>query len=910
MKTTIHLASCRFCRIFMTLGAAILVLGGLPGAKAQTDNFDDGDDNGWVRLGVLAPFGGVNTYSFPNGPYGKGYRIQCVSVPALGSSGTARAVAYRTNEYTDFYMSVDVVDWNNNLNQALVLIGRMTGLTNQLSPCPLPACPPGLGTVNGYICNYDANQSGVSPSNARGGQFQINRLVNEAPATIATANITLTAGKSYRMILKAVADLITAQLYDLEDLSAPLVTIQVNDSTYTSGVNGLISFSRDGTVTDVTFDNYYAATTDPNTDIAPAIRHPVPGTPQVVTRTPTNRFSNFISPSSAISFTAKTFATNEINTSATKLYLNGVDVSSALAPLPANSPTASFTAPGVLVENTLYAARIELANTIGALKSTNTFWFDTFSDAYLTNAPVKTIELEDYNYDGGKYQLDPITLSGYDTNGIPVNGAGVGYWDLVGTPEIDYHDNRTSAEGGWNDFRLTDFVGTLQGNRQDIRDLNHPEPSTPPWVDPSRPNDNTRHKYDLLGMKEYGVARTEAGEWLNYTRSFVTTNYYVFLRCGSYGAQPVRLDLVGGDPTTTNQTTTPLGTFQVQSHLMQINYRYEPLLASGVPVVVRLSGTNTLRVTMGGTASKDNRLLYLNYLLFVPTSTGPTVFDNFNDGNDTSPAPAWQHYDPMLQAGNPTGGTWTFPGGNSYRIQALPSPNPATFSQGRAGSVLPYNYTDFYESVDVTAWDDTIHQVFGVLARVTTPGLGTTAGYLFSYDRGNPASSTAGDMDIIRLVNEFPVGLTVTGADSIHLQTNKQYRFVFMGTGGNLTGQVYELPNTSTPIINMTASDTDYTSGSPGLLVANNNSPTYEGPGDATFDNFLATTAEPRLTANLAGGVVTVTWPLIPFTLQSATTLSPPSWTSVTNGITQISDQNYYSTPASGAAQYFRLIYP
>jgi hypothetical protein len=588
------------------------------------------------------------------------------------------------------------------------------------------------------------------------------------------------------------------------------------------------------------------------------------------------------------------------------LYLNGADVSSTLVPLPANGSTASFTATAALVENTVYAARIELQNTAGGLKSSHTFWFDTFSDSYLTNAPVKTIELEDYNYGGGQYQLDPIPLSGYDTNGFPINGAGVGYYDSVATMDVDYHDNRTSPDGGFNEYRTFDFAGTLQGNRQEIRDANHPEPSTPPWLDQARANDNTRHKYEVLGMKEYGVVRTEAGEWLNYTRAFTATNYYVFLRCGSYGVQPVQLDLVGGDISTTNQTLTSLGTFPVQNHLMQMNYRYEPLTRSGVPVVVRLSGTNTLRVTLGGTAVKDNRQLYLNYLLFVPTSVGPTVFDNFNDGNDT--APAWTHLDPLAAFG--AGGTWSFPGGNSYRIQAASSPDPGNLGPGRAASVLPGFYNDFYQSVDILNWDDTVRQAFGLLARVGTPGLGSTSGYLFSYERGNVSDPNGGDLDISRITGEAASGLTTVGTDKIHFEAGKHYRLVFIGSGENFTGQVYELPDASNPIRSITASDSIYTSGQAGLVVANNNTPTYVGGADATFDNFLVTTAEPRLSASLSAGTLTVTWPLIPFALQSSPTLTSPTWTTISTGISQIGEQNSYSTPVSGAAQYFRLIYP
>ena len=890
---------------FLSIAAAILTLGWHINSSAQSDNFDDGDDNGWIRDNTIAPYGGINTYSFPNGPFGKGYRIQCTSSAALlgacGSCGTARAFVYRTNDYTDFYVAVDLIAWNNGLDQALVLLARGTGLTNQLSPCPLGGtCPPGFGTASGYVCNWDVNQDGATAGDFRGGQFQINTVNGESPSTIAAAYATPVPGKVYRMVFKGVGTLLTAQLYDLEDLTAPIVIIQADNGAYTEGVSGVVSFSRDGTTTDVTFDNYYAAATDPNTDIAPAIRHEIPGTPQVVIRTPAARFTNFHPTSSGLSFTANTFATNVIDAAATKVFLNGVNVSSSLV-LPANGTSGIFSLLPILAENTVYAGRIETQTTGGApLKATNTFWFDTFTDSYLTNAPVKTIEAEDYNYSNGTFQPDPIPVSGIATNTVQINGSGVGYLDEPGTPDVDFHDNRTSVEGGWADYRLFDYVGTIQGNRDDIEDLNHPN-------DPNnRVNDHQRQKYAIVGVNEYEVSRTEAGEWLNYTRVFADTNYYVFLRCGSFGNQDVSLSLVTSDTTTSNQTTAAIGTFSVGNHLLHQNYKYEPLMKAGVPVIVHLSGTNTVRLTMGGTPTKDNRQLFLNYMLFVPTDAGVTYFDPFEDGNDTVPAPAWIRYDPITGVGS-----WSFPGGNTYRIQSGPSPNPSLYGQGRAGSIKPGSFSDFYISADVVGWNDTVKQVFGVLARLQNVGAGSTTGYMFTYDRGNPASSTAGDMDIIRLDGEVPTVLSnLTGTDSIHFDPSKHYRLVFIGVGGSFTGQVYQLPDTTTPLVNITAADPNYIDGSSGLVVANNNNPTYDGPADATFDNFLSTTAEPRLSVGSSGGTINLSWPVIPFTLQSSPSLSSPVWTSITTGISEVGDRETYSAPTTGGALYYRLIYP
>ena len=137
--------------------------------------------------------------------------------------------------------------------------------------------------------------------------------------------------------------------------------------------------------------------------------------------------------------------------------------------MPANGSTASFTtAAGTLQANTIYSARIELEDTTGTLKSTNTFWFDTFSDAYV--ATLKTIEVEDYNYSNGVYQLDPIPVSGMDTNGAGVNGNVVvggnntGYYGFIGTPGIDYLQTGRQLLAVFSEYRPDDRVQITQGS--------------------------------------------------------------------------------------------------------------------------------------------------------------------------------------------------------------------------------------------------------------------------------------------------------------------------------------------------------------------------------------------------------------------------------------------------------------
>jgi hypothetical protein len=621
---------------------AVLLAGwaGPPEVKAQifSDNFDSGSLNAAWTVYDADP--GLVSLTFPANGSGKALRLQANPV-----SSVVPAVVglFPSNVYSDFYVAVDLVNWVIE-DQAIVLFARFT-----------PGGSFGLDGGQGMILNYDAAQAGENPGNRQGGEFQIN-LVSPGfnATTIAKCEMTLEPGRSYRLVFQAVGTLYTAQVYDFEDLTTPLVTLQGDDSTYTSGLSGILSYSRNGTTgtSDATVDNFYEGPSDPNQATEPGIPHPVPGTPVVESRAPAARWQNFYDARAGISFTAKTFATNLINAAATKLFLNGLDASAALAPLPANGSTVSFsTAPGTLASNAVYSARIVVQSTDNPpLSSTNTFWFDTFSDTYVSTAPVRTIECEDYNYSNGVFQIEPIAVSGNPTNGNPpqIGDNGQGYYDAndggfntMATQEVDiYSTNQLTPNFGWDDYRRNDGVMTGEGVRDEFNGLWPPGsafsgytstgnniPNNTGWdpnVNPyDRPNDNPRQKYLAGGLVEYLVVRTHAGDWQNYTRVFTSSvsNYFAFLRTGSWGSTTNQLSVVTSDPTQTNQTTTALGTFSIPNQIRKSNFRYIPLLDNnGAGVILNLAGTNTLRLTKLGdpTVQTQDRLEALNYVLLVP----------------------------------------------------------------------------------------------------------------------------------------------------------------------------------------------------------------------------------------------------------------------------------------------------
>lgn len=230
-------------------------------------------------------------------------------------------------------------------------------------------------------------------------------------------------------------------------------------------------------------------------------------------------------------------------------------------------------------------------------------------------------------------------------------------------------------------------------------------------------------------------------------------------------------------------------------------------------------------------------------------------WDDFSSGTDAG----WTHYDPLSVLFGPMVSYTVV--NQAYRIQTAIPPVPDA-GPGRGGSFrMEKTYTNFYVSVDLVGWDDAARQVFGVAARITTPGLGTTAGYLFNYDRSS--GTNGGDFDLSRITNEQADQIQ-TGPSAYHLMAGRSYRLVFVGKGPYLDAYVYELPQTNTPVLHLAGMDTTYASGVSGLIVADNPDDAISVVGDATFDNYFATDREPLKLTILREPfttLITVTWP-------------------------------------------------
>ena len=311
------------------------------------------------------------------------------------------------------------------------------------------------------------------------------------------------------------------------------------------------------------------------------------------------------------------------------------------------------------------------------------------------------------------------------------------------------------------------------------------------------------------------------------------------------------------------------------------------------------------------------------------------IRDDFNRGNDgiqTYPpwsAPAWVEYDPIGGLTAPPA-SFTFPSGG-YRIQssapALPDAGPARAASFRN----EVSYTDFYISVDLLDWGDTQRQAFGLLARAQTVGLGTTTGYLYTYELGSGTlpNITGGDTDISGLVAETPDSLPTTSLPpfpdngSTHFTKGTKYRMTFLGKGAQLTGYVYDLDHGSAVQSWITVNDAggyNYISGNVGLISASQGA--FDVSSDVTFDNFYADTAEPRIAISDDGsGNAVLTWPATLasiWTLQTSSAVDPGTvWTEISGVAAQAIHYNpatginsYTNTPAMSATAntFFRLL--
>jgi CHRD domain len=364
-----------------------------------------------------------------------------------------------------------------------------------------------------------------------------------------------------------------------------------------------------------------------------------PSLPEITLMTPLNG-AVFAPAGNGITFKAS--SASPIAAGDLKLTLNSFDESANL--VISGEPADRIATFSGLSPNRLYSARITVSNALGF--QTAYLDFDTFNES-----DAKILEAEDYDYDGGSYQLDP-TPSGFDAQCSRTPGdPAVGYAGQTGIQDVDYFV--TDAGGAANcPYRQADNVGTRETF------------------------DVVRDKYVLAMVHDNHVRRISDTEWLHYTSRFNPDSYNVYLRASRIAPTEIRLDkrdVLNGD-------MTALGTFLVPD-TQNCGFSYVPLTDGlGHQASVSLTGSSdTLRLT----AVAAHPSLYLNYLLFVKSSVQPPP-----------PPPVIEN---MRLSGAHCEFTFTTALGRRYTVQSTDSLSPqstwrtiTTFG----GTGVPHNVKD------------------------------------------------------------------------------------------------------------------------------------------------------------------------------------------------------------------------
>lgn len=303
--------------------------------------------------------------------------------------------------------------------------------------------------------------------------------------------------------------------------------------------------------------------------------------PPIITEVSPSNGANFLPATAAVTF--KVSDDQAVPDAGVQVTLNGTAYTTANGlTLGVAGATRNGSLSGLAADKT-YSGQISVTDS-GGLTRTASLSFDTFTGA------VRIIEVEDYNFDGGSFWDDPIRTA--EGSGVADNS----YNDRVGTPDVDFSDTRTAANGSDTLYRTSDPIRMAHS------------------LDRRRPEFNND-----LGVYDYDLGDLAAGEWQNFTREFAAGSYEVYLREAvvNFAQADSVLEEVTSDPTQPGQSVRLLGSFfGPTSGYTSRNVA----LTDGAglsKVVLRLSGRKTLRLRHL-TADTDTGNRLLNYLAFVP----------------------------------------------------------------------------------------------------------------------------------------------------------------------------------------------------------------------------------------------------------------------------------------------------
>ena len=275
-----------------------------------------------------------------------------------------------------------------------------------------------------------------------------------------------------------------------------------------------------------------------------------------------------------------------VSSSSVAVYLNGVKQTglSFNTTSPTDQLLVNYSASPAIVPDTFYTNTIVAVDAYGNTVSNN-YSFNTFlpTDIY--------IDAYDYNYGEGQFI----------NNNTPVNA----YAGLLGTNFFDYQILDLSGTNNTAGYRAGDLVEIL-----------------------ALPTDTTGDPFDHAneranGHTVYNVGFTDIGNWEDYTRVYPATNYNIYARASSAGTGQFEVErLATNAVASTNQPLIPLGRVNVPNTGGSLVYSGQLTPVTdffGNPVIISLSGTNTLRQTALG--SRDYNLEYFDIVAVPGAST-------------------------------------------------------------------------------------------------------------------------------------------------------------------------------------------------------------------------------------------------------------------------------------------------
>jgi hypothetical protein len=219
----------------------------LGATSAQIDNFDDGNDNGWSHFDPIGshPLTPPSWVTFDASS--KALNIKAPGQNINPQLGPSRGAVFQPNIYSDFWISVDIVDWDPSQRQAIGILARIQ---------PNPS----LGNAQGYLLSFQPQENDI----------QISRIVGEEPAGYIGDDPQLTIqpqpGEGVRLVFTGQGNTLTGKAYSLSDPDLLLAESSGTDNSFNQGVAGLLAFdfsAGGNNLIDATFDNYAAGAEEP-----------------------------------------------------------------------------------------------------------------------------------------------------------------------------------------------------------------------------------------------------------------------------------------------------------------------------------------------------------------------------------------------------------------------------------------------------------------------------------------------------------------------------------------------------------------------------------------------------------------------------------------------------------------------